>query len=272
MATYTGEVIKAYSPSRKTGYSKFFFMLREADGQERKGMAPAVREMLDGICLGNVVEVTGSARGGWMNPTQVRVIHAKEIPGEIAEIEIGHVGHAKPTRHGEGFYAKVGDEWIVVPVKVASAFFGRELTEFPRRGRGTMRAKVKRNGSTVVTEILDWKPLERLVELDVPFRDLFWTSQFVIVWVEGRRVRIPADKLPFEIDAGSSTPTSGWTRRCTSRRRCARSLAAWTGWNGKPWMRRSPQRAIWRSRCASCCGTPRSKPPWPRSSRSWLLS
>ena len=81
MATLAGLVLKAYSPSRKTGYSKFFVLIRDKDGEEHKGMALAQQELLEGIAEGNTVEVTGTKRGEWMNLREIA--SARRFPGDM---------------------------------------------------------------------------------------------------------------------------------------------------------------------------------------------
>jgi hypothetical protein len=168
-----GVVDKAYSPGRKTNYQTFFFQVTDTKGA-----------LIELDC--NV------RRGGWLSPVFVRVLKVPDTPVVDAILEIGHVGCPKKTRYGMGSYAKVGEDWVVIPCIVANKFFHNEHTdegwEFPRRGRGTMRAMISKNGDTVVRKILGWEPLRMIIKQDVLFTEICWATEYCSFYVEGHRL------------------------------------------------------------------------------------
>jgi len=200
MDTFYGTVTKAYSPKR--GKTRFFFMLNVA-GQELKGMAPS--RFLGTIIKGAEVRVTGTvSKSGWLNPKDVEVVNVPTIEAERLTFRVDHVGHPRQTHHGWACSTKVGDEWFTITCAAIGKHFAESSTdlpvEFPRMGRGTMEAMVKRNGDVVVTEILRWEPTTMEVKAVSNLCELDWWPKRVRFPLPGDMLWIPVDQLPFEYD------------------------------------------------------------------------
>jgi hypothetical protein len=200
----TGVVGKAYQPGRKTDYTKFYFTIKNKDGTEIKGMAPV--QFLQQIRCGNVVEVKGAMRRGWLTPHEVHVWREPELQLVEEMIAVGHVGQPRQTHYGLGCSARLHDDkWLTIPCKALTAFFegngGKEIAyEFPGRGRGQLTAKVFRQGHDfVVGEILAWHPLTKTIEVMIPFDKIFWTVDQITFTVGGQTVRFPTEDLPFDV-------------------------------------------------------------------------
>lgn len=201
----TGVVGTAYQPGKKTGYKKFFFVVRDKEDVEHKGMAPA--EYLREIRCGNVVEVAGEVKRGWLTPQEVHVWREPDLEIVRETVEIGHVGQPRATHYGWGCAARLGESWLTIPCEALTAYFngGREDIRygFPRRGRGTMIAQVFRQGHDyVVVEIEDWQPMTKVIEGSVAFSDVFWGADQIGFSANGSYVVMPTADLPFEMTDG----------------------------------------------------------------------
>jgi hypothetical protein len=216
--TLTGEVIKSYGLSRKSGYSKFFFEMQDKDGETHKGMAPV--QFLGQLWKGNVVEIEGKSSRGWLTPCSVRVwYNPVRRPQTIDHIEVGHVGQPRPTHWGQAASTKLLDgSWLTIPCSVMREYFEGETADddkayqMPGRGMGEMYAAVWRDGDEqVVTQIRKWKPWRKEIDAEISFSDIYWDLDYISFKVNGERLRMSTSDLPFPVEKAMLTKMPAMT-------------------------------------------------------------
>lgn len=214
----TGLVTKSYNPKRDA--DRFFYMVRDRNDEEWKGMAGL--EFMTDIQLGAVIEVEGTHRSEWLKLTSVRQwAKPKYTVHEGAILDIGHVGEPRPTHYGLGCstrletHAEWAGRWVTIPCRSLLRHFengdengngpnGNEhedvAYQFPRRGRGVLAADVYENGTDlIVGRIHSWTPTIKLIVVSIPFKKVWWSETKIAFAIPPCRFYVSAEQLPFEM-------------------------------------------------------------------------
>lgn len=206
MCKLTGMVGKAYAPRR--GQSDFFFQVVDLDGRAHKGMARA--EFMRDISLGNAVEIEGKCSRGWWKPASVKLLSLAYRQVEEKRLRIEHVGYPRQGHYGWQCHTKLENgDWLVIPCAVMLRHFegngvADKAYQLPGRGRGELWCKVARikgqgQVDLVVEEIVTWVRHRKEIDVRIPFKKVYWGSDYISFYVQSQRVKVPLDDLPFTV-------------------------------------------------------------------------